>query len=130
VAGQNAAAQNALSARLGLGTQLASNLNGLAGGFGSNITDLLGQQGAIGAGNALAQGQASANMFGGLTGAINDYAARNRVQDWINQARGGNGFGLAGGAMPGLSPAPNFGGNYSNAGVISRLFGGGLGGGY
>jgi hypothetical protein len=42
--------------------------------MGSNITNLLQQQGAAAAGSALARGQASANMWGDITGTIGQIA--------------------------------------------------------
>ncbi|MFA6093977.1 MAG: hypothetical protein WC986_13645 [Elusimicrobiota bacterium] len=112
-AGQAQGGLGVLQSRLGLAGQvgsnvgqasgqLASNVGALSGANSSAIMNLLGQQGAIGAGNALAQGQANANMFNGLGSQISLQSLINQLQQ-----RGG----LAGiGASPsaGLSATPSY----------------------
>ncbi len=52
----------------GSSNQLMSSLAGLSNAFGSGMTDLFGQQGAIGGANAIAQGQANAGQWKALGG--------------------------------------------------------------
>lgn len=62
---------NILGQQLGLAGQTAGNVASLSGANTQAVTGLTNQQGAIGAGNALAQGQAQSNMFGGIGSSIN-----------------------------------------------------------
>ncbi len=74
--GSAAGAQGQLGAtilgqQLGLTGDVARNSANISTGNTAATTDLLGQQGAIGAGNALAQGQANAGLFGSIGKAVN-----------------------------------------------------------
>lgn len=66
--GQSGNTQANLASQFGLNAANASNANTAA------VAALLGQQGDAISGNALAQGQAGANLFGGIGGAINQAA--------------------------------------------------------
>ena len=57
-----------------IGQNAAAGVGNVGMSTGDQITGLLQQQGAAQAGNALAQGQAQANMYGGIGGSIGTFA--------------------------------------------------------
>jgi hypothetical protein len=88
---------DALRAALGITSNVAGNIAGLGSQYTANvgnaynanaasIADLLGQQGVARAGNALAQGQANANMWSTLGGLPNQAAYLQRL---LGQTGGG-----------------------------------------
>lgn len=60
-----------LQGQLGLGENVAGNVAGLSGGNASTVAQLLSQQGNIQGQDALAQGQAQANLFNGIGSSVN-----------------------------------------------------------
>lgn len=103
-----------------LNQTLANGLGGVSSAFGANVADLIGQQGAVNGGNAIAQGQANANVYSGIAGGINQ---------GINQAailqRLRSGPGLAGTPKADIIPEYSFG-SYTPDAVATRVYRGGL----
>ena len=96
---------NVLGQQLNLGGQVAGNLASLSGANTQAVTGLLGQQGQIGATNALAQGQAQSNLFSGVGSSINRAALLNSGLFSNNGNNGNNNFASA---NPGSSQVTNF----------------------
>lgn len=109
--------------QLGLTGQIAGNAANIANQNTGAVTDLYGQQGTIGAGNALAQGNADANFYGGLNKSLGLIPAL-RAQGFLGGGGGQSSFRGAlsgGGTAPGLlaSATNPFGGasGYGGLGV-------------
>ncbi len=76
-----------------IGQNAAAGVGNAGMNTGNQITQLLGQQGAAQAGNALAQGRAASNLYSGIGGAVGQFAGQG----------GFNGLG-GGTAQPGAAP--------------------------
>lgn len=109
-----------LQSQLGLQGQIAGNAANLAGANTQAVTGLMGQQGAINAGNILSQGKADTGLFGNLGNAIN-LVSMLGAQGFLGGTPSGGSRALATGLASTAQPFSNFSFPDTGAGLMARF---------